>query len=242
MSIVLRKSIERGAANHSWLKSHHTFSFASYYEPKFSNFGCLRVINEDHVKPGQGFPNHPHSNFEIFSYVITGAIKHKDSMGNTEICKRGDIQFTSAGKGISHSEFSDPKFGKLHFLQIWVSPSTKDLQPQYCTRHFSDEEKKGKLCLCLSQTGEENSIKINQNIKVFASKLEKGESVSYSVAKGRKGYIHIVESAGDVQLKLNEQESVALEGGDGAFLPSGNFVITGNHANLSHFLLFDLLE
>ena len=205
-------------------------------------YGSLRVINEDHVTPGDGFPTHPHSNFEIFSYVIGGAIKHTDSMGNIEVCKPGDIQFTSAGTGIAHSEFSKKEFGPLHFLQIWVLPNAKNLKPSYQTQHFSDEEKRGKLCLCLSGTGENKSIKINQDIKVFASKLEQGESVDYILNLGRKGYIHLIESTGSVEVSLSRKNTIELQGGDGAFLSNGRLKITATSVQQSHFILFDLEE
>ena len=241
MSITVRKSEQRGGADHGWLNSKHTFSFAGYYDPKYSSYGSLRVINEDHVAPGTGFPTHPHRDFEIFSYVIDGAIQHKDSMGNVEICKPGDIQFTSAGSGIMHSEFSVKEYGPLHFLQIWVKPNKNSLKPSYKTSHFSDEDKKNKLCLCLSGDGAKNSIKINQDILVYSSKLEQNNTINYDISPGRKVYIHVIETSGGLELKNNDK-SVTLSPGDGAFLESPQqFTLTSTSSVLGHFILFDLV-
>ncbi|KAF8316777.1 Pirin-domain-containing protein [Clavulina sp. PMI_390] len=145
VKIVARPSHERGHADHDWLKTFHTFSFASYYSPLYNSFGALRVINEDRVSPSKGFGRHPHSEMEIFSYIVSGELEHKDSMGNLEIMKRGDVQMTSAGTGIAHSEYNRNSKKPVHFLQIWVQPSQRRLTPKYYTRHFTDEEKANKL-------------------------------------------------------------------------------------------------
>jgi len=239
MSITLRKSFERGGANHGWLNTKHTFSFAMYYDRKFNGYGPLRVINEDHVTPGDGFPAHPHANFEIFSYVIGGAIRHQDSMGNSELCHPGDIQFTSAGKGIIHSEFADEDFGDLHFLQIWVKPSQTGLHPSYTTKRFPDELKQGKLCLCLSPSGKDDSIVINQDVFVFASKLSDGQSVTYEIPPGRKGYVHLIENTGPLNIESTDTKTIELSGGDGAFLSSGSFSFSGP-SKQAHFIFFDI--
>ena len=242
MSIQVRKSEERGGANHGWLNTKHTFSFANYYDSKFGGYGPLRVINEDHVTPGDGFPAHPHRDFEIFSYVLQGGIRHKDSMGNTEVCRPGDIQFTSAGSGIFHSEFSEPSEGPLHFLQIWVKPSKTGLPPSYCTKTFPDEKKLGKLCLCLSETGEQDSIKIHQDVKVYASKLKNSQQVQHEFLSARKGYVHVPEISSPLLLK-GEEESILLQPGDGAFLSSGRFTFENEgNEKIAHFILFDLSQ
>ena len=239
-AVIVRRSSDRGGANHGWLNTKHTFSFANYYDTKFNSYGKLRVINEDHVIPGKGFPTHPHRDFEIFSYVIKGGIRHKDSMGNVEICLPGDIQFTSAGKGIFHSEFSEPQHGPLHFLQIWISPNETGLTPSYQTKHFSDEDKLGKLCLCVSGTGENNSIQINQDVKFYASKLNIGDSVSYELKKGRKGYLHNIETSSNLKI-ISSEEDYELLPGDGAFLNSGSCTFESTK-DLAHFVFFDLKE
>ena len=237
--ITTRQSEERGSANLGWLKSKHTFSFADYYDHKYSGYGSLRVINEDHLAPGKGFPEHPHRDYEIFTYVIRGAIEHEDSMGNVEICKPGDIQFTSAGSGISHSEFSVREYGPLHFLQIWVKPNKSGLKPHYTTGTFPDEIKRNKLCLCVSGDGENGSIAINQDIKVYASLLEDNQNLTFVVKPGRKVYIHVVENSGSLVLD-NGNHLKTLAPGDGAFIENPQQLQLAASSPLSHFLLFDV--
>jgi len=159
-----RKSSERGNSSHGWLDSWHTFSFAGHYNPKFNNFGPLRVINEDTVKSSQGFGTHSHSKYEIWSYVVSGELKHKDSMGNLEIIKRGDVQFTSSGTGISHSEFNNSDKDPVHFLQIWASPN-RISKPEYQTGHFTDAQKRNKLCLIVSPEKNQSKGKIQKRGK-----------------------------------------------------------------------------
>jgi quercetin 2,3-dioxygenase len=238
--IRIRKSFERGSANLGWLKSKHTFSFANYHDPKYMGLGSLRVINEDHLSPGKGFDAHPHRDFEIFSYVIKGAIKHQDSMGNQEICHPGDIQFTSAGKGVSHSEYSAPEYGPLHFLQIWVKPDRFGITPSYTTRHFSNEQKRGKLCLCLSSSGGD-CININQDVKVFASLLGGSEPVvDYVVENKRQAYLHLIEGGGALEISTPD-ETLLLQPGDGAFLLVPQRVsFKGISEQLAHFVLIDV--
>eukprot|EP00026_Physarum_polycephalum_P014011 Phypoly_transcript_14477.p1 GENE.Phypoly_transcript_14477~~Phypoly_transcript_14477.p1 ORF type:complete len:243 (+),score=38.68 Phypoly_transcript_14477:127-855(+) len=238
MSIVVRKSADRGSANHGWLDTHHTFSFAGYYDPRFVGFNSLRVINEDRVAPGKGFGTHPHSEMEIFSYVISGELAHKDSMGNRETIKRGDVQFTSAGTGILHSEFNGSNSDWVHFLQIWVKPNVSGIEPSYQTKHFAEEEKKDKLRLIVSPDGSDGSVSIHQDLKMYASVLQKGASVSFTWPAGRAGYIHLTDTKGS--LSLNDE--VILHEGDGAFI-NGNDHVTISISGLaekSEFVLFDM--
>eukprot|EP00005_Dracoamoeba_jomungandri_P011079 CAMPEP_0174265868 /NCGR_PEP_ID=MMETSP0439-20130205/28213_1 /TAXON_ID=0 /ORGANISM="Stereomyxa ramosa, Strain Chinc5" /LENGTH=234 /DNA_ID=CAMNT_0015352539 /DNA_START=15 /DNA_END=716 /DNA_ORIENTATION=- len=215
---IVRKSEDRGHANHGWLNSYHTFSFANYYDPSFNSFGSLRVINEDIVKGGEGFGSHPHRNFEIFSYVIDGALEHKDSLGNREVLKRGDVQFTSAGSGIVHSEYNASKTTDVYFLQIWVKPNQNNLDPEYQTKHFSEEAKQNSLCLIVSgkqkQGSEVQQVTINQDVLVYASLLESGKKVNYTFREGRMGYLHLCNNGG----KLRVNDDIELEGGDGLFI------------------------
>jgi len=252
---VVRKSSERGSANHGWLNSYHTFSFSSYYDPKFANFHSLRVINEDRVSPSEGFGTHGHSNAEIFSYVVSGALSHRDSIGNKEILKRGEVQFTSAGTGISHSEFNGSDTDYVHFLQIWVRPRANGLKPNYQTRNFSDSEKHGKLRLIVSPDGQEKSVQINNDIKVYASILKPGEQVQHTVAAGRDAYVHVVQDATSFDSEANlaglTVNGTLLAGGDGAFLRTptangggdGSLTLVGSSkagGKPVEFLLFDV--
>ncbi|KAL6061680.1 Quercetin 2,3-dioxygenase [Balamuthia mandrillaris] len=251
-AIRVRKSLERGYANHGWLSTYHTFSFANYHEPKFSGFRSLRVLNEDRVKGGKGFGSHPHQNYEIFSYVVSGALEHRDSLGNVEALPRGSVQFTSTGKGIWHSEYNHSKTKPVHFLQMWVRPNQLDLEPDYQTQTFDDEQKRGRLCRIVSATNsgggnssstseEGNSdptiIRINQDVEVFACLLPKNEQVSYSLPQGRYAYVHLVDREG-AALSLN---GIELQAGDGAFVDKATeleFVGLGDVE--AEFLLFDL--
>jgi hypothetical protein len=228
LSLRLRGSASRGHANHGWLNSYHTFSFASYFDPKFNRFHSLRVINEDRVSGGQGFGTHPHSNFEIFSYIVSGALSHKDSMGNTEVLNRGEVQFTSAGTGIQHSEFNASQKDFVHFLQIWCKPDKHNLKPRYSTMTFPDAEKEGKLRLIIAPESFKSSaagatfIPINQDFVMYASILRNGQSVSHSVAPGRALYVHLIQDVsgfesekGKVALQVN---GLKLKSGDGLFV------------------------
>jgi hypothetical protein len=237
--INVRKSDARGHADHGWLNSYHTFSFAGYYDPEFDGYRSLRVINEDRVKPTRGFGMHPHRNFEIFSYVVSGMLAHQDNMGNKEFIKRGDVQFTSAGTGISHSEFNGSDKDWVHFLQIWVEPSASGLKPSYNTKHFSDEEKKNKLRLIVAPNSEEGSIKINQDSKVFASILEKNNKLAYKLPEARYGYLHLIQTGANSAIKIN---GVELKEGDGAFIEKAReeLQIESTGEGNAEFLLFDL--
>jgi len=235
--IVLRKSEDRGHANHGWLNSYHTFNFADYYNPDFDNWGCLRVINEDRVTAGKGFGTHPHRDFEIFSYIISGELTHRDSMGNIETLHRGDVQFTSAGTGIRHSENNEHKSNEVHFLQMWVQPNQKGLTPQYKTKDYPDEIKKGKLCRIVSGQEADGAIKVNNDIEVFASLLDKGTEVKHKFGPGRRGYLHLVQNGASVSLNGIH----TLDGGDGAFISNVNELsILGTSDKTAELVFFDL--
>ena len=193
----LRLSRDRGHANHGWLDSWHSFSFADYHDPQHMGWGALRVINEDRVQPGRGFGTHGHRDMEIISYVLEGALGHKDSMGNGSTIRPGDVQRLSAGTGITHSEFNDEK-GVTHFLQIWIEPDVRGIAPSYEQKHFSDDEKRGKVRVIASPDGRDGSVSIHQDALLFAGLFDGDESARYSIAPGRKGYVHIVRGRIDV--------------------------------------------
>ncbi|CAG8568257.1 3894_t:CDS:2 [Paraglomus brasilianum] len=218
--IVIRPSGERGHANHGWLNTHHTFSFASYYDYRYDGLGRLRVLNEDIVQPKTGFGTHPHREYEIFSYIISGELEHRDSMGNVEILKRGDLQLTVAGTGITHSEYNQNPSLPVHFLQIWVKPDNPRLTPEYHTKSFSDEQKLNSILHIVSpvDSHEENTVGIHSDFHFYASLLEPEKSVVYK-ANGeqddeRKIYIHNTGTGGVI--KVNEE--TVLNEGDGAFV------------------------
>jgi len=259
--ITVRRSSTRGHANHGWLNSYHTFSFANYYDPRYEQLHALRVINEDRVSPGQGFGKHPHREFEIFSYVISGALRHSDSMGHVESIGRGAVQFTSAGTGIQHAEenFSDKE--DVHFMQLWVKPNVSGLKPSYTTRSWSDADKAGKLALLLSPTGAGNSIQVHADVNFLASILQPGQSVSYDLQPGRELYAHLVMDAasfdtehGRTALSISGasgEKGSTLQGGDGALLkhPGGDraaapvsvtFTGAGVDGAQAEFILFDI--
>ena len=241
MPIVVRKSEDRGHANMGWLNTHHTFSFASYYDPKFEGFGPLRVINEDRVRGGRGFGRHGHSNYEIYSYVVSGALEHQDSMGNREVLRRGDVQFTSAGTGIRHSEMNGDKKKPVHFLQIWVRPDRRGYSPSYATKKFSDEDKHNKLCLMVSPGGKDGSIAIHQDVSTYSSLLDNDAEVEHKFDEGRSGYLHVVDVSGSKGVTING--STKLAPGDGAFITDTSSLTIKGHADgkaKAEFLLFDL--
>ncbi|KAF9500025.1 RmlC-like cupin [Pleurotus eryngii] len=263
IKFVPRRSGERGHADHGWLKTFHTFSFAMYQSNEHNQFGSLRVINEDRVAPGRGFGTHSHREFEIFSYIVAGELEHKDSMGNTEILKRGDIQLTSAGKGISHSEKAHGT-KEVHFLQIWSLPSIRSLTPKYFTRHFSDEEKKDVLVRVVAPVDAERVIAsregagpapVQSPLTLFATLLSPSISVSHTFER-RKSYIHVVQTSGyqppqantGGAVKILEKgikggEEVVLREGDGAYMlgESGKELVIENLGDkVAEILLFDL--
>eukprot|EP01100_Stratorugosa_tubuloviscum_P009158 TRINITY_DN3824_c2_g1_i1.p1 TRINITY_DN3824_c2_g1~~TRINITY_DN3824_c2_g1_i1.p1 ORF type:complete len:249 (-),score=104.28 TRINITY_DN3824_c2_g1_i1:59-805(-) len=235
----VRKSFERGDADHEWLKSKHTFSFASYFDFNFMSFGCLRVINEDHVQPTEGFGTHGHKEMEIFSYLLNGELTHKDSMGNVETLKRGDVQLTSAGTGIKHSEYNMNQSQWVHFLQIWCLPNQPRLQPSYKTKSFSDEQKLGHLIKILSHDGSDNSILINSDVNVYASIVignNQNSIVEHTMIQNSKGYLHLSEISDGI--KVND---IQLHAGDGLFIDqSMHLKIEATGQNQSEFVLIEL--
>lgn len=228
----LRKGNERGSANLGWLDSKHTFSFADYNDPDHMGFGNLRVINEDRVQPGQGFGTHGHRDMEIISYIIDGALEHKDSMGNGSVMRRGDVQRMTAGSGVQHSEFNPSPDTTAHFLQIWILPQTLDLTPGYEQRAFMEEEKSNQLRLIISRDGRDDSLTIHQDVDLYASVLAADCMLSHPFRKGRKGWLQVV--LGDVD--VNEMHLVV---GDGLALQDCDQVRV-NGLSDTEFLLFDM--
>jgi len=229
--ITIRKSNERGMAEHGWLKSFHSFSFANYYDPAHMGFRDLRVINEDFIQAGQGFGTHPHQNMEIITYVIQGSLSHKDSMGNGSTIKAGDVQYMSAGSGVTHSEFSDPE-ASTHLLQIWILPNAEGEKPRYDQKHFPAEEKSGKLKLLVSGDGHDGSIAIRQDIRLFASKLFAGSALNYDLRPKRHAWLQVISG----KVEVNSKSLVA---GDAAAFSEESKVDLKALEN-SEFLLFDL--
>jgi quercetin 2,3-dioxygenase len=230
--IALRKGQDRGHANHGWLDSYHTFSFADYYDPREMGWGTLRVINEDRVRPGRGFGAHPHRDMEIISYVLEGALEHKDSMGTGSVIRPGDVQRMSAGTGVVHSEFNPSPKDPVHFLQIWIEPSARGIAPSYEQKNFPPEQKRGRLRLIASPDGSEGSVKIHQDARVHAVALDDGDAVTYALAQGRKVYVHVARGA----VQLN---GAALTAGDGAKI-SDEKELSLSEGKGAEVLLFDL--
>jgi len=189
--IELRRSAERGHANHGWLDSYHSFSFADYHDPRHMGYSVLRVINEDRVKPGSGFGTHGHRDMEIISYVLEGSLGHKDSMGNGSSIVPGDVQRMSAGRGVQHSEYNHDKSGVTHFLQIWIEPDVRGMAPSYEQKHFAPQEKRGRLRLVVSPDGADGSVSIHQDARIYAGLFDGAERASLSLGKVRKGYVHV---------------------------------------------------
>jgi quercetin 2,3-dioxygenase len=203
----IRRSKERGYADHGWLKSYHSFSFADYFDPKHVEFGPLRVINEDRVAAGQGFGTHSHRDMEIISYVLSGELAHRDSIGNGSSIRPGDVQRMSAGRGVRHSEFNPSPASLVHFLQIWIQPNVQGIEPSYEEKRFAAEEKRGRLRLIASPDQSDGSVLIHQDARVYAGLLDGTESASLKVAPGRLLYIHVARGA-------VQANAVALEAGD----------------------------
>ncbi len=206
--IVVRPAQERGVANFGWLDSRHTFSFGGYSDPNHMGFADLRVINEDKVTPGQGFGTHAHQDMEIISYVLEGALEHKDSIGTGSIIRPGDVQRMSAGTGIRHSEFNASQTEPVHFLQIWILPEQKGIEPGYEQKSFSEAEKRGKLRLVGSREGRDGSITIHQDVDFYAASLQTGEEVSHTLAAGRVAWLQVVRGS----MQLNDQSLMAGDG------------------------------
>ncbi|SRR5579871_3738693 len=230
--INLRLSQDRGHADHGWLNSYHSFSFAGYYDPHFHGFRSLRVINEDRVEPGQGFGRHPHDNMEILSYVLEGQLEHKDSMGTGSVIQPGDVQVMSAGTGITHSEFNPSDKQKVHFLQIWMFPDKQGLTPRYDQKHFSDKDKKDKLLLIGSKQGKDGSVVIHQDIELYASLLGVGKKLAAEPREGSGFWLQMVEGELDVNGKK-------LKAGDAAY-GEDEKALDLKAGKDSQFLLFDI--
>ncbi|GGI21018.1 MAG: pirin family protein [Oxalicibacterium faecigallinarum] len=223
--IQLRKSEDRGHANHGWLDSHHSFSFADYYDPAHMGFGPLRVINEDRVKAGAGFGTHGHRDMEIISYVLDGELAHKDSMGTGSVIRPGDVQRMSAGSGVRHSEFNHSKDQTTHFLQIWIQPNVTGIPPSYEEKNFSEGEKRGKLRLIASPDGADGSVLIHQDAKLYVGLFDGDETASLPIAAGRLVYVHVARGNVEVNgtalksgdaLKLREVDAIAIAKGENA--------------------------
>ena len=230
--LAIRHSEDRGLANFGWLDSRHTFSFGHYYDPNFMGFGPLRVINEDRVQPGKGFDTHGHRDMEIISYVLDGALEHKDSMGNGSVIRPGDVQRMSAGTGVRHSEFNASETDPVHFLQIWILPEKQGLEPGYEQRHFAADDKRGQLRLVGSRDGREGSVTIHRDADLYATLLDDGDSVSHELATGRKGWVQIARGSA----LLNEKQ---LGAGDGVAV-EGPATIRLTASSATEILLFDM--
>ncbi len=212
--LSLRKSEERGHADHGWLNSYHTFSFSNYYDPKFMGFRHLRVINEDRVAKGQGFPTHPHRDMEIISYVLEGALEHKDSLGTGSVIRPGDVQRMTAGSGVTHSEYNHSKSDSVHFLQIWITPSKHNLTPGYEQKHFSEDDKRNRFLLVASPDGNAGSVQVNQDVRLYASLLEAGQKLSYTLLPGRHAWVQVIRGSAhlnDRPLKQSDGAAVSQE-------------------------------
>jgi quercetin 2,3-dioxygenase len=230
--LTLRKAEERGHANHGWLDSYHTFSFANYYDPAHMGFRSLRVINQDRVRGGMGFGTHPHRDMEIISYVLEGALEHKDSMGNGSIIAPGEVQRLTAGTGITHSEFNHSKTEQVHFLQIWILPDRQNLKPGYEQKHFTVEQKRDRLLLVASHDGRDGSVTVNQDLNLYATVLSNGAAVTHIVEPGRHAWIQVARGSA----LLNGQ---SIEVGDGvAVSQPGELQLIGKDD--AEILVFDL--
>ena len=232
--ITIRKSSERGFADHGWLKSYHSFSFAGYYDAQHLGFGNLRVINEDRIAAGTGFGTHGHKDMEIISYVLQGNLAHKDSMGNVKGIPPGDVQRMSAGTGVQHSEFNHADGQETHFLQIWIEPNVKGIAPGYEQKTFSDQEKRGKLALVASGDGSDGSVTIHADAKIYAGLLDGDEAATLGLNPNRKTYVQVVKG----QLEVNGHP---LASGDAAMIEAQTSLQLGN-ATDAEVLVFDLLR
>jgi redox-sensitive bicupin YhaK (pirin superfamily) len=211
----IRRSDERGLAEHGWLRSFHTFSFADYHDPKNMGFGALRVINEDRVQPGKGFGTHGHRDMEIISYVLEGGLAHKDSMGNGSVIRPGDVQRMSAGTGVHHSEFNASDREGVHFLQIWIEPNERGVKPSYEEKHFDDASKRGKLRLVASGDGRDGSVRIHQDASLYAALVDGGESIAHEPQPGRRIYVHVIRGEADVNgQRLGAGDAMKVWGAD----------------------------
>lgn len=230
--IRIRKANDRGHADHGWLNTYHTFSFAGYYDPSFMGFRKLRVINEDRVEPGAGFPTHPHRDMEIITYILDGALAHRDSMGNGSVISGGEVQRMSAGTGITHSECNASKKQMVHFFQIWILPAQAGMTPGYEQKYFPVEEKDGRLRLIGSPDGRDGSVMIGQDVNLYAALVRRGGVVLHSLPRGRYAWLQVARGSVEVNGTL-------LGPGDGAAV-SGEDVLRMAGVDEAEFLLFDL--
>jgi redox-sensitive bicupin YhaK (pirin superfamily) len=230
--LTVRRSEERGHANHGWLDTYHTFSFANYYDPEQMGYGALRVINDDRVQPAQGFGMHGHRDMEILTYILDGELEHKDSMGNGSVIRRGDVQRMSAGRGVMHSEFNPSKTEPVHLLQIWIEPAVAGVAPSYEDRHFPDADKRGRLRLIASPDGRDGSTTIHQDAFVYAALVDGAERAAHELAPGRRAYVHVARGS----VEVNGER---LDGGDGARIARTGRVELAN-GRAAEVLLFDL--
>ncbi len=230
--IQIRRAEERGHADHGWLNTYHTFSFNTYYDAKFMGFRSLRVINDDTVQPDNGFGTHPHRDMEIISYVLEGALEHKDSMGNGSVIRPGDVQRMSAGTGVLHSEFNPSKEKPVHFLQIWITPDKKGVKPEYEQKAFSTEEKRNQLRLVASKDGRDGSLSIHQDTNVHTSVLQAGAELTVPLKANRYMWLHVARG----KVKMGEQ---TLKSGDGAAIREESSIVLAGLEE-SEILFFDL--
>lgn len=230
--LTLRKASERGAANQGWLKSFHTFSFANYWNPKEQGFSDLLVINDDRVAAGKGFGQHPHRDMEIFSYVLEGALEHKDTLGTGSVIRPGDVQLMSAGSGVAHSEFNHSQTRGVHFLQIWIVPNQAGAEPRYQQEHFSEAQKRGRLQLIISPDGSDGSLSVRQDARVYAGLFNGDEAATLYLAPDRHVYIHVARGS----VEVNGQR---LQEGDGARVRDERQIRLG-HGEDAEVLVFDL--
>jgi quercetin 2,3-dioxygenase len=230
--ITVRKSDARGHAQHGWLDTHHTFSFADYYDPAHMGFRDLRVINEDYVQPGRGFATHAHQDMEIITYVLEGALAHKDSMGNGSVIQPGDVQRMSAGTGVTHSEYNHSKTDLVHFLQIWILPERKGLEPGYEQKRFTDAEKHNQLRLIASPQGRDGSVTIHQNVDVYAAVLDARTPLVHHLRPERHAWVQVAHGS----VALNDQR---LEAGDGAAV-TGEAAVQIAAVGAGEVVVFDL--
>jgi redox-sensitive bicupin YhaK (pirin superfamily) len=230
--ITLRRAQERGHANHGWLDSFHSFSFADYYDPEHMGYGPLRVINEDRVQPGMGFGTHGHRDMEIVSYVLEGELQHRDNMGNGSIMKPGDVQRMSAGRGVLHSEFNPSKAEGVHFLQIWIEPAVRGIAPGYEQTHVAADAKRGRLAAIAGPEGSGAAVTVHQDARIHAALLDGEESVEFRVPAGRRAYVHVARGS----LAVDEHE---LAAGDAAKV-EGEAVVRLTRGANAEVLVFDL--
>ena len=228
----VRRSHDRGHANHGWLDSYHSFSFANYYDPNWMDYSVLRVINEDVIAPAQGFGTHSHRDMEIITYVLQGNLAHKDSMGNVETIKQGYVQRMTAGTGVSHSEFNASDSEPVHLLQIWILPNQQGLKPGYEDGFFTDEQKQNQWCLLASEKGEQGSLIVHQDMQLFASKLGERKQLDYVLKDGRSAYLQVASGS----LQINQQQ---LNAGDAAMFDTAQTIKLDAIDN-TEILLFDL--